>query len=164
MRIVKTTIYIVLMFLLVLFVPLTAYADETEEPNPEETDLQIRVETITQRSYAGTAVTDRYNTTILTAESYEQAREIAARQEQEHITALASLFTASDDISQDNSVSETVERLGLFGDNYTLTNTKPAQSVKTNNTWVTVLVLAIGAGAGGILAVAIQKRKGGQSE
>ena len=57
-----------------------------------DTDLKIKVETITQREYAGKAVTDGYGIEILTEEGYEQAKEIAAMQETNNQMMQATLF------------------------------------------------------------------------
>lgn len=160
----KRTAAVLILVLGLLCLPPSALAAENDDSSGNETDLEIKTETITRRGYSGTAVTDKYEIEILTAESYEQANEIAARQEQTYLAAQASLFVTGSGAKKEDSVASTVARLGLFDSSYTLKDTQSLEQTTEYSVWLTVCLLALGVGAGIALAIVLQKRKGGQTE
>ena len=124
----------------------------------EDTDLKIDVESITQRQYAGTAVTDGYGIEILTEEGYEQAEEIAAMREKQNEMTKGALFSESQSMSTDEVAAKTAE-LGLFGSDYSAVDTQDPASSASHSTILSVLILIIATSAGVALAFVWQKRK-----
>lgn len=124
----------------------------------EDTDLKIDVESITQRQYAGTAVTDGYGIEILTEEGYEQAEEIAAMRAKQNEMTKGALFSESQSMSTDEVAAKTAE-LGLFGSDYSAVDTQDSASSASHSTILSVLILIIATSAGVALAFVWQKRK-----
>ena len=131
----------------------------TTEVFCDDTDLKIKVETITQREYAGKAVTDGYGIEILTEEGYEQAKEIAAMQEKNNEMIQATLFSKA---QQDNAdhVSVVVEQLGLFDSSYAAADIQESTNTGSWSVLIAGLVLIIATGAGIALAIMWQRHRG----
>lgn len=149
--------FILLALLMVFAFPLTVHASET--------DLQISVETITMREYAGGTVTDRYDVDLLTEVGYRNAAEVKARLEQSHLETQSALFAADghEESETVDLVASKVAQLALFGDGYTISETTVASTGATRQTLWTVLTMTIAALAGLFCAGAIQKRTGGRA-
>ena len=130
----------------------------TTEVFCDDTDIKIKVETITQREYAGKAVTDGYGIEILTEEGYEQAEEIAAMREKQNEMTKGALFSESQSMSTDEVAAKTAE-LGLFGNDYSAVDTQGSASSASHSTILSVLILIIATSAGVALAFVWQKRK-----
>ena len=125
----------------------------------DDTDLEIKPESITHRQYAGDAVTDGYGIEILTEEGYKQAKEIATMQETNNQMMQATLFSQS---QQDNAdyVSVAVEQLGLFDSSYAAADIQESTNTGSWNILITGLVLIIATGAGIALAIMWQRHRG----
>ena len=125
----------------------------------DETDLEIKPESITHRQYAGDAVTDGYGIEILTEEGYEQAEAIAAMREKQSEITKAVLFSETQHEKTDE-VAIKAEELGLFNSEYAAIDTQESASSDSYNLILIILMLFAATSAGVTLAIAWQKRKG----
>lgn len=125
----------------------------------DDTDLKIDIESITQRQYAGNAVTDGYGIEILTEEGYSQAEKIAAMREKQNEMTRGTLFSKSQSMDTNEVAKKTLE-LGLFGSDYSAVDTQDSTSSGSYSTILTILILIIATSAGVALAFVWQRRKG----
>lgn len=124
----------------------------------DETDLEIDVESITQREYAGQAVTDGYDIEILTEDGYAQAEEIAAMREKNYEMTQTALFSDSE-FSGADEVAVITEKLGMFDSGYTAADIQESTYSGSKNTILIILVLLLATGGGVALAFMWQRHR-----
>ena len=149
MKMYKHGLPLLLLAIMHMLLPLTAYADDT--------DLVVPPETISLWAYYSAALTDRYGLELLTEESYEQARAIAEKQERDYHAAQASLFSTREETKA--PPLQLAEQLGLFGRDYEANQISARAQESGGSLWLVAGLLVFGTVGGCALAVVLQKRK-----
>lgn len=141
-----------IMLTMMLFVfPVKAYCDDT--------DLKVKVETITRREYVEKAVTDGYGIEILTADGYKRAEEVSAMEKENTGAIQAELFSETK-TGNTNQTPAQVEQLGLFDIDYEASDIQTSEGSETSRFILTGLVLFLATGLGIVLAIMWQKQRG----
>lgn len=129
----------------------------------EEEELDIRIEALKERQYSSVALTDQYETEILTERSNEYSAKITEIKEKKTKQLVGQLFLNIDE-KEDYTlqIQEQTINAGLFADGYSAKNTSGNITQKDNNT-VLIIVCTIGCiAAGYLLAVAWHRFREGQ--
>lgn len=132
----KKLILISLIF--IVFIPEIVFSQEQEE------DLYIRIEALKERQYSSIALTDQYETEILTAKSSEISMKIAKLKEKKTKQLTGQLFlNIEEKESSILQIQEQTVNADLFADGYKAKSTS-GNNIQRQKNNIMIIVCTIG--------------------
>ncbi len=154
----KFAVVLFVLFAYLAQIPVGLCAEQSEQ-TLSPFDLYIPPETISERAFAGIAVTDRVEVEIMTDEGFENAKRIAEQTEAERNATQAELFSGESKTNVDKVAVKTNE-LDLFDSGYTASSTiNNTENETSNDVFFTIVFLLSGLFFGIALAVILKNRK-----
>lgn len=138
--------------ILIVLISEAVFAQEQEE------DLYIRIEALKERQYSSIALTDQYETEILTAKSSEYSVKIAKIKERKTKQLTSQLFlNIKEKESSASQIQEQTAKAGLFADGYKAKSTSGNMVQKQKNI-IMIILCTIGCIAVGYTLAVVWRR------
>lgn len=132
---------------------------ETIVVQAEEEELDIRIEALKERQYSSVALTDQYETEILTAKSNEYSVKIAKMKEEKTKQLERRLFLNIDEKeSSALLIQEQATNIGLFADGYSAKSTSGNIIMQKEKNIIWMIVCALGCIITGYVLAVVRHR------